>query len=99
MTSTSAATGQTRASSRPTGLTCSARGVEETVIVQQTGTDAQQIPGAVVRRHDPPAPVELHDAQSGGVKQLRKRPAQSAGPGQRLLNAHSLTNMRQQIPD
>ncbi len=54
-------------------------GVQKTVLVVQTVTGPQQIPGAVVRRHDPPAPVELNDAQPGGVKQLRKGRAHSAG--------------------
>ena len=34
--------------------------------------------GAVVRRHDPPAPVELDDAQPGDVEQFREGRAQSA---------------------
>ena len=54
-------------------------GLQKTVLVVQTVAGPQQIPGAVVCRHDPPAPVELNDAQPGGVKQLRKGRADSAG--------------------
>ena len=54
-------------------------GLQKTVLVVQTVAGPQQIPGAVICRHDPPAPVELNDAQPGGVKQLRKGRADSAG--------------------
>ena len=41
----------------------------------------------------------MDDAQPGGVEQLRQGRAQSVGPGQRLLDAHRLTDMGQETPD
>ena len=69
------------------------------MLVQQSVAAAQHIPGAVVRRHDPPARVELHDAQPRGVEQIRERRARGAGPVQRLLDAQGLTDMGQETPD
>ena len=69
------------------GIVLRRAGEKETALVEQTIAGPQQIPGAVVRRNDPPAPIELDDAQPGGVEQLREGRAQSAGASQRLLDA------------
>ena len=90
-----------RARQQPLNFRIVLRGalMEETALVEQAVARAQQLPSALVHRHNPPAPVELGDAQSGCVEQLRKRRAQGASPGQRLLDVHRLTVMGQQTPN
>ena len=55
--------------------------------------------GAVVHFQYSPARVELDDARTGGVEQLRKGRAQSARALQRLTDAHVLADMGQETPD
>ena len=81
------------------GVVLRRAGVEEPVLVEQTFAGPDHIPGVVVRRHDPPAPVKLHNAQPCVVEQRRQGRTQRAGPGQRLLRAHALTDMGQETLD
>ena len=44
------------------GIVLRRSGVQQSALVEQTVAGPQRIPGVVVRRDDPPAPVELNDA-------------------------------------
>ena len=72
---------------------------QQTALVEQAVAGPQEVAGPVVRRHDPPAPVELDDAGPGGLEQFRERRAESTGAGQRLPDPHVLTDMGQETPD
>ena len=72
---------------------------QDPAVVDQAIAGAQQGQGPVVRRRDPPAPVQLDDAQPGGGEQVGERRAQGAGARQHLPDADELLDMGQQPLD
>ena len=68
-------------------------------MVQQAVAGTQQLPGTIVRRTYPPAPIELNDPAPGGGKEFVERRTQGSGVGQRLADAHVVADVRQEPPD
>ena len=72
-------------------------GAEGSVPIRQPIAPAQQITGTVVRRRDPPVPVQLDDACMPVAEQLAERGAERTGPGQRVTDPHELAQMRKKM--
>ena len=74
-------------------------GAQHPVPVRQPIAVPQDAPGAVVDRHDPPAPVQVDDAYPRVVEQGGHRRGPRLGADQRLPDADELPDMGQQRRD
>ncbi len=80
-------------------ILCRQRRLQQAVPVGQPISPAQDVPGAIVHRHHPAAPVELQDPNADIVEQPGERRLERPGIGQRLLDPHEVADIRQQQPD
>ena len=79
-----------------TALVVRHEGMEQPAPVRQPIALPQDVPGAVIGRHDLAAPVQLNDAELGVVEQGRHGRTQRPGAGQRMVDADKLSEMGQQ---
>ena len=74
-------------------------GLQHPIRIRQLLTVSEEATGAVIRRQDPPAPVQVDDADPRVVEQGRHGRVPSLGADQRLPDADELSDVGREPPD